>query len=319
MKTKLPATILPSILILFLLLIIAYQSPQKALSAIAGHVVISEVQIAGDSANDEFVELYNPTDTAVDLTDWRLTRKTASGSQSTLVNSLSGSIAPHGFLLLAHPDYNDSVTADIIYSATSSGIANNNTVVLYSDAGVTVVDKVGMGTATDVETAATSVPTEGGSIERKATSNATNTSMQAGGSDETHGNSEDTDNNANDFVIQEVAHPQNSTSPTEILSGPSPDITPAPSITPTPEASATPTPSASANPTPTPSATPNASPLPTPTSLPSAQPSPTATPLPSPITKTIFKGMYFTCSITYYPISSGWFTFKLPIFRCVRG
>ena len=41
-------------------------------SATASHVVISEIQIAGGNSNDEFVELYNPTNASVNLTGWRL-------------------------------------------------------------------------------------------------------------------------------------------------------------------------------------------------------------------------------------------------------
>jgi hypothetical protein len=137
----------------FLLVLFLYQTPSYVYSA-ADHVVISEVQVGGATAKDEFVELYNPTDTAVDLSGWRLTRKPASGaSEPNIVSSISGTIAPYGYFLIAHPDYDGAVSYDLVYSAVSGGIAADNTVTLYSDAGVTVVDKVGMGSAGDFETA----------------------------------------------------------------------------------------------------------------------------------------------------------------------
>ena len=50
--------------------------PQKVRSA-AAHIVISEVQVGGTNANDEFVELYNPTSVTIDLSGFRLVRKNA--------------------------------------------------------------------------------------------------------------------------------------------------------------------------------------------------------------------------------------------------
>ena len=196
---------------LFILLIVILLFKAKSTySALATHVVISEIQVGGGVADDEFVELYNPTTSSVDLSGWRLTRKTAAGTtENNLVASLSGSIPAHGYFLVAHPDYDGAVAEDMVYSATSSAIAANNSVVLYSDAGVTVVDKVGMGTATDVETTATTSPDADTSIERKANSSSTSDSMGTSGVDETAGNGEDTDVNSSDFVGRTTSDPQN--------------------------------------------------------------------------------------------------------------
>src|SRR3990167_11365760 len=73
-------------------------SPRAVLSA-ANHIVISEIQIEGSVADNEFVELYNPTGDPVDLTGWRLARRTASAITDTnnLVASMSGTIPAHGF------------------------------------------------------------------------------------------------------------------------------------------------------------------------------------------------------------------------------
>lgn len=44
--------------------------------AATNHIVISQIQLSGEgNAQDEFVELYNPTNVAIEMTEWRLTRK----------------------------------------------------------------------------------------------------------------------------------------------------------------------------------------------------------------------------------------------------
>lgn len=238
------------------------------------HVVISQIQISGATASDEFVELYNPTDATIDLSKWRLTRKTSTGgSVQNLVASFSGSIAPKSYYLVTHPSATAANITDAEYSSSSSGLTTNNTVTLYSDAGVTVVDKVGMGTAGDVESLPFAENPQGsGSIVRKATTNSTAQSLFTGGIEAMIGNGYDTDNNASDFVLFEAAVPRNS-SITAIA--PSASHQPTPTVTSTPALS----PTASTSPTnmPTPTQT-----QPTPTIIPTAVPSPTPTPTTTP-------------------------------------
>ncbi len=188
----------------------------RAQNSIADHVVISEVQIAGGSAKDEFVELYNPTQASIDLAGWRLTAKTSSGSTTkNLVTTFPPvMIKPYSFLLIAPDEYDGPVLRDVAYS-TSSTISSNNTIILYSDNGVTIVDMVGLGTATLKETTTVANPVVDGSIERKASAFSDAVSLSAGGSEEHAGNGQDTDNNAEDFVQQPVSRPQNSSNQPE--------------------------------------------------------------------------------------------------------
>ena len=239
-------------------------------SAPTDHVVISEIQTDGTTATDEFVELYNPNSTDVDLTGWRLTKRTAGGgSPANLVASMSGTIPSHGFFLVAHPNYDGLVSPDLTYSATTSAIAaTNNSITLYSDAGSTIVDQVGMGTSVLFEGQTAPNPATDGSIERKP-----------GESEPSGGNGEDTDNNANDFALRDVSNPQNSSSTPEVAPSPTPSSTPEPTATPTPEPTASPTPEPTATPTPTPE--PTVAPTPTPTPEPTVEPTPTPTPVPT--------------------------------------
>ncbi|PIP17085.1 MAG: hypothetical protein COX44_01855 [Candidatus Portnoybacteria bacterium CG23_combo_of_CG06-09_8_20_14_all_37_13] len=162
------------------------------------HIVISEIQIAGQTVTDEFVELYNPTDQDVVLDNWKLIKKTKSGAESNLVSSsaFQGTILAHGHFLITHKtDYQGSTAADITFSGTSYTIAKDSTVILYNTE-KQVVDKVGFGLAVDKEGDVVLNPDTGWSMERKP-----------GGE---QGNGQDTDNNFNDFFQQATPNPQNS-------------------------------------------------------------------------------------------------------------
>jgi len=309
--------------------------------AAATHVVISQVQISGANENDEFVELYNPTSNPIDLSGWRLRRESSSGgSPSNLVSSMSGSIPAHGYFLITFPaSYTGSTTPDLVYSATSSAIAPNNTVLLYSDAGITLVDKVGMGTALDNETSPALGPDANGSIQRKI--------------DDTNGHRLDTDNNSTDFEVLLISTPRNSNvlapsitptnssspTPSEEPSS-TPTTTPIPTNTPSPTPTMTPIPSPIATyfPTATPTITPTNTPAPTatptvaptitvvptatPTLIPSTSPapSPTMTPSPTPgrVERIIAKGPLFTCTVNYRTWILFGKTHFFPYFNCVR-
>src|SRR3989344_6887087 len=90
------------LLFLFFLLI-----PLK-LHALEPSILINELAWMGtaESANDEWLELYNPTDAEIDLTGWRL--EATDGSPKI---ELSGIIAAGGYFLLERTD--DDAVAEI--------------------------------------------------------------------------------------------------------------------------------------------------------------------------------------------------------------
>ncbi len=55
-------------------------------------VIISEVQVSGETANDEFIELYNPTAEEIDLEGWDIKKKTTTGTGSNIVTNITGII-----------------------------------------------------------------------------------------------------------------------------------------------------------------------------------------------------------------------------------
>lgn len=254
---------------------------QNQAKAATNHIVISQIQIAGTTAKDEFVELYNPTDVAVNLAKWRLSRETQTGTSSAiLVASMSGTIAPRSYFLVTSNEAAASSSADLKYSNMSNHIAANNSVILSSNAGITVVDKVGLGTAVDAETADIANPATNGSVIRKASANSTAQTLLTGGSEAMFGNGYDTDNNSADFVSVTTSFPRNSASP---QAQPTPTNTPTPTATPTPTFTPTPTmtPIPTETPTPTNTPTPTVTPSPTPTATPTPSPAPTVMPTPT--------------------------------------
>lgn len=147
-------------------------------------VLISEIQITGATASDEFVELYNPGDQVIDLTGWSVKRKSSSGAEYALVaaSRLEGkTISAKGYLLLANEEgYKGSVAPDVLWPK-SNNIAADNTALLYAADG-SVADKAGFGEAADFETNVfPDNPAAGQSISRVGLN--------------------DTDNNAADFFL----------------------------------------------------------------------------------------------------------------------
>ena len=147
-------------------------------------VLINEVQIAGETADDEFVELYNPTAQPIDMTGWSLKKKSSGGSESTVVTAsrFENKIIPaHGYLLLVHTESYRGTSAPDVEWPKSYPIAANNTLLLYRGDGA-VADKIGFGSAVDFEGSAfPENPAAGKSIART--------------------NGEDMDNNAADFTL----------------------------------------------------------------------------------------------------------------------
>lgn len=185
----------------------------------AGHVVISEFATRGPSAaTDEFVELYNPNDNAVDISGWKLQYKSTSGTMwnDRAILPANSSIPAHGFFLLANTSYVVTVTPD--YSSglwgSGQGMADNGHERII-DASAVEVDKVGWGSAIDPEGGSAApnhgTSANGNSVERKANASSTADLLATGGAHALLGNGQDTNVNGSDFVVQTHGrNPQNS-------------------------------------------------------------------------------------------------------------
>jgi phosphatidylserine/phosphatidylglycerophosphate/cardiolipin synthase-like enzyme/predicted extracellular nuclease len=189
--------------------------------AVATHVVISELTTGWASGTDEFVELYNPTSSAISLSGWKMQYSSATnGATYTDKTTLSAgaSIPAHGFFLLAASlgQYTGTTTPDATFP---SGLAAVGGHVRFIDASAVEVDRVGWGTAVAPEGGggfAAPAPTTTASIERKASAGSTAASLATGGAEEFAGNGQDTNVNSSDFVLQTSGRkPQNTTNPPE--------------------------------------------------------------------------------------------------------
>lgn len=184
----------------------------------SGPLLISEVAVAGSVADDEFIELYNPGDTAVDLSTWAIHYKSATGATWSAKRNLTGTIAAKGFFLIGHTGYVGPVVPDMTQATISlSGRGGGNVALTdhqntLSDA-TTAIDRVAYGTGDAFEGAgAAGLPAAGASIERKAFAASTDVTMATGGADAAAGNARDSNDNAADFVLRAARDPQNAAS-----------------------------------------------------------------------------------------------------------
>jgi hypothetical protein len=131
----------------------------------AQHVVVNEVQVgSAASANDEFIELYNPCGRDVDLTGSSLVYRAAAGTSDVVVIGLTKTIRAGGWLVVAGPNYTGSF--DQQYGGGKLAGAGGG--IGIRDAAQLLVDSLGYGTATNafIEGAVAAAPANGQSIAR---------------------------------------------------------------------------------------------------------------------------------------------------------
>lgn len=213
-------------------------------AAPAGHVVISEAYLSGGSANapytTKFVELYNPTSSAVDVSGWSVQYRPATGAGAASgVVRLTGQVPARGHYLVAGGSNGSNgaalPTPDVTSGALNPAGQNGTIALVRSTTAVTlptgsvtgdaaqaagVVDLVGYGTSNTFEKAPlTGLPGNStpGSVRRDAAGT-------------------DTDDNSADLTFGTDVTPQGSSStpdPTPTGTGTPTDPTPTGTGTPT--------------------------------------------------------------------------------------
>ncbi|WP_207422857.1 MBG domain-containing protein [Desertivirga brevis] len=214
-----------------LLVFLSFLSIYKCFSQ-TNHVVISEVFGAGTSTNSyrDFVELYNPTGSTIDMSGWSIRYKSATGTaaSASLTFPVGTKIYPYGYFLIGLMGSNPNVDPDLSGSIDLSGSTTGGghvALCLNVSTGTSpwqyqVVDLVAWGTGnTPEESAAPSHPALPGSIERKALSTSTASSMTVG-TDALLGNGYDSNDNSKDFIVRTKQDPQSQKSGAYEKTGP---------------------------------------------------------------------------------------------------
>ncbi len=127
--------------IIFILVILLL--PFKIFS-IGNDLIIVEIKVRGESPDNSYIKIYNPSDSNIDITRFRIRKKSSTGKEySVRVFPQESFIPAKGYFLWANSkdEYHLSQDADV-YSATS--ISSNNSVALFSSDGE-IIDAVAWG------------------------------------------------------------------------------------------------------------------------------------------------------------------------------
>jgi hypothetical protein len=162
----------------------------------AGHLVINEFQVAGANTDDEWVEIYNPTNCAVDFATFKLTYRPAAGkadgTQDAKFTLAAAPVIPaNGYALLVKSVAAAGNLANATTTYTTAAMAGGGGGLAIFDAANAIVDSVGYGTATNtfIEGAAGPVAPANQSVARTP-------------------NGTDTNNNVADFKIAAASTPK---------------------------------------------------------------------------------------------------------------
>ncbi len=116
---------------------------QAAVQQAATNVVISEFRSRGPSTNgydtDEFVELFNPTDSAAPSSDWTLWRGGCS-ALNLIATIPSGVIPAHKHYLIGGENYSGSAAPDL---TVNIGLSDDNGAIELQDGSLNIMDTAG--------------------------------------------------------------------------------------------------------------------------------------------------------------------------------
>jgi hypothetical protein len=182
-------------------------------------ILFSEIRIIeGTSTVGEYIELYNPNDFEVNLTDWRIEKINSKGNLQPFIakskfNNIT--IKPFSYLLLVNSSTLETIatTPDIVY-ALSYNLTNNNGLRLI-DKDNKIVDEVCWGKIDNYSNCKQDNPPDSNlSLNRKKTKNSTrenilNEYVETNNGRIYLGNAYDTDNSNEDFIYAPI-NPENS-------------------------------------------------------------------------------------------------------------
>src|SRR5688572_2185783 len=197
-------------------------------------LVISEIRFRGSAgANDEFIEIYNPTTSRVNLNGWVISGSNNAGTTSNRYTFTTNILLESGqYYLIARTGYDDSVTPDATYG---TGITDDGGVALLRPDS-SIADQVGM----TASCAPLTCFVEGAplmSLGSTASSNLDRSYERTPGG--TADSCDDTADNSSDFQLINPSQPQNSSTPFSLCGAPPPTFTSTSTPSDTPTATST--------------------------------------------------------------------------------
>ncbi len=116
---------------------------------ITSAIIITEVQIEGESANDCYIKIYNTSDTSIDISGFNLRKKTSSGKDSSVrVFPNKSVISANDYFIWAssrNENFPSTVDADVV---STQYLAKNNSIALL-DKNKNILDALSWGEGED--------------------------------------------------------------------------------------------------------------------------------------------------------------------------
>lgn len=143
LKTKKSEWLIVIIILFFIFLANSTQATNQAL-------LIVEVQIAGDSSDNDFIKIYNQSDNSFDISGYKLKKRSSNGKEYSIIvigktqaNFRNTIIPARGYFLWANSkdDFYSTIRADVWSKAT---LARNNSIALLNPEGL-ILDALAWG------------------------------------------------------------------------------------------------------------------------------------------------------------------------------
>ncbi len=97
------------------------------------HLLITEIQIEGETSSQDFIKIYNPQDTSLNISGYKIRKRSSTGKEYSVRALPKGSeIAPYGYFLWANSkgNYSEKIGSNVKSTAT---ISKNNSIALFDN------------------------------------------------------------------------------------------------------------------------------------------------------------------------------------------